>query len=376
MSISDAEGIYENYPIFRFIKRITFFTRRAIVYKSLLWTILFCLGILLGSLLDGTLILSGENWGLLQHPTIWAFFFIQAIVPFSINFSLKRLFLFLKKNDLIDSDLDLAKYIDVLKTYTTRSTNLSRMCYYLLFCVGVICFAWNSYQNQAPYKFVGFDFWDSINHPFGYWTTRLYKIYLWLFFLPALVHIQFSILMTVNKLLKEVKAGNRLRLKPYHQDGYGGVGRIIKIVINPVIPVLIISCCGVIGVFIIHRNFGITLGIGLLILSSLFIFIYLVPAVKLRKIIIAEKKRQLTEISNTQNSIFYSLIKNKPDLMHSNIDVLNALEPVTKQIKSISNWPYLNSVIKVISIVNTPIILSGIKQLVPFAYAMLGNIRH
>lgn len=47
--------------------------------------------ILVGSAIDGSLLLPGRNIGLLQHPGIWAFLGLQIALPLSIRHSLKRL---------------------------------------------------------------------------------------------------------------------------------------------------------------------------------------------------------------------------------------------------------------------------------------------
>src|SRR6266853_828872 len=47
---------------------------------------------LIGSILDGTLILQGRNIGLLQHPVIWAFIVLQVALPLALRHSLNKVF--------------------------------------------------------------------------------------------------------------------------------------------------------------------------------------------------------------------------------------------------------------------------------------------
>jgi hypothetical protein len=261
----------------------------------------------------------------------------------------------------------MSEYITVFKKGTLRQTNLSKFSYSFLTLVGLVCFTWNSFQNQSPIKFLGFDFWDSSNHQFGYWLTRGYKLYLWVFFLPAIIHIHISILSVLYKLLKDAEKSNFFVLRPYNQDEHAGVGVIIKIAINPSLPILILGSLSVLGAFFIHGQIGVTPVIGLCILSLLFLLVYLIPAIQLRKIIKSEKKNQLSEIAEKQNSIYFTLIsKEKSKVEPEDLEKLNSLTIIYEQVKSISTWPYWKSMLKVIGFINIPLLISLGKTLWPF----------
>src|SRR5205085_7209961 len=47
--------------------------------------------VLVGSIIDGSLVLEGRNVGLLEHPTIWAFFSLQIALPISLRRSTRKL---------------------------------------------------------------------------------------------------------------------------------------------------------------------------------------------------------------------------------------------------------------------------------------------
>src|ERR1700746_2920178 len=49
------------------------------------------LALIIASGIDHSLILSGDNIGLLQHPTIWTFIGLQVALPLSVRSSLKNL---------------------------------------------------------------------------------------------------------------------------------------------------------------------------------------------------------------------------------------------------------------------------------------------
>lgn len=370
-----TDKIFICYPVFKGINQIIFFSKKNIAYKSLFITFFLLSLIVLSSFLDHSLILPGRDIGLIEHPVIWSFIIIQAVIPFSVNSAVTELSNFFSEKEIINSEVDLSYYVSLLHKQVSRNTNLSRVLYFLLVITGFICFVWNSYQNQLPFKFLGCDFWDSIIHTWGYWITRVYKLFLWGVFFPSVIHIQLSILIVLNKLLKNAIAENFFKLNPYHQDDHGGFGKLIKIIINPFIPILVIASVAVLCVLLKHGRLDITSIIGLCILSFLFIVIYFVPALALRRVIKFEKKRQLGEITHTQNGIFYSLLKNNISTnIHEKIETLNGLDPISKQIKDISNWPYLSMIVKIIGIVNTPVLIDMGKKVLPILNSIFGKI--
>ncbi len=363
--IDEANKIYEAYPVFKFNKAIRLFNNHP-ERQALVVTAIFFLLIILASFIDHTFHLPGTDIGLFEHPAIWTFLILQAIIPLVFKKAVSNFFGFLDGAEIVKEGTDLSKYRTVYTKHVYRKTNAGRVIFVLLITIGLGCFVWNSFQNQDPYRLVGFDFWDSINHVFGYWITRVYKFYLWVLFFPSIVHMHISLLLTLNKLLKDAIEENFFSLKPFHQDEYGGVGKIIKTAIDPCIPVLLLASLSVLSALLIHRQLSVTPIVGICVLSALFVVVYLIPAVTLRKIIQSEKKRQLTEVTQTQNAFFYKLSDtNESGSLFRNLETINGLAPIYKQIKSISSWPYLNSVIKVVGIINLPILMNIAKTLWP-----------
>lgn len=361
----EANKIYDAYPVFKFNKTVRVFRNHS-ERQSVVVTAVFALLVALASWIDHTFLLPGTGIGLFEHPAIWTFLILQAVIPFVFKKTVNNLFGFLEGAEIVKEGTDLSKYRTAFTKHVYRKTNAARVIYVLLITIGLACFVWNSFQNQDPYRIVGFDFWDSINHVFGYWVTRVYKFYLWVLFFPSIGHMQISLLLTLNKLLKDAIKEHFFSLKPFHQDECGGVGKIIKIAVDPCIPVLLIAALSVLSVLLIHRQLSVTPIVGICLLSALFVVVYLIPAVTLRKIIQSEKKRQLTEVTQTQNAFFYKLSDtNESGSLSRNLETINGLAPIYKQIKSISSWPYLNSVIKVVGIVNLPILMNIAKTLWP-----------
>ncbi len=366
MAVEQTNTVFYSYPGFRLGRRLAFIFSKSVSSQSSFMAIFFIILFVTSSLIEQTLIMKGKDTGLLEHPTTLVFLMIQIVAPLFLKRAIAKLFSFFKKNDIIDANKEMSGYSVLFKKHTSRQTNFSKFCYTFLTLIGLICFAWNSFQNQDPLKFLGFDFWDSLNHPFGYWVTRIYKLYLWIFFLPAIIHIHISILFVLHKLLKDAEKEKFFVLRPYNQDEHAGVGVIIKIAINPPVPILILGSLSVLGAFIIHGQTGITPLIGLSLMSSLLVLIYLIPAIQLRRIIKSEKKRQLTEITEKQNALYFELVKDvKAKNESDSLETLNSLTTVFDQVKSISAWPYWKLMVKIVGIINIPIIISIGKELWP-----------
>ena len=173
MAADQANTVFYHYPVFRLGRKLAFFFRKSVTTQSCFMALLSILLFLSCSGIDHTWLMNGKNTGLLEHPTIWAFFIIQIISPVFLKKAIERLFTFLKENDIIDSKKELSGYLTLFNRQTSRQMNFSRFSFVFLSFIGLICFAWNSFQNQAPLKFQGFDFWDSFNHPFVYWLSRI-----------------------------------------------------------------------------------------------------------------------------------------------------------------------------------------------------------
>ncbi len=366
MKILENTDFFYNYSIFQFGKKVSFLFKKSVFGQSCFIASLFILLLVIGSLLDHTLLMEGINVGLLEHSTFWGFIVMQIIAPWFLQKSINKLLGFLKGNDVIDASKDLTTYISLLNKHTLKQTNISRLSFAIISLIGLACFAWNSFQNQEPLRFLGFDFWDSSNHFFGYWLTRVYKLYMWVFFLPAIIHIHLSSLFVLYKLLHEARREKFFKLMPYSQDEHAGAGEIIKIAINPPIPIMLVGFASVVSAFFIHGHISITPIIGLSLMSLLLIIIYLIPAIQLRNIIKSEKKNQLDDIARKQNALYFELVKyEKSILKPDDLETLNTLSSVFNQVKLISVWPYWKSILKVVGIINIPLIISLLKNVWP-----------
>jgi hypothetical protein len=250
-----------------------------------------------------------------------------------------------------------------LSIFTKRESNTSVVLFNIMIILGLIAFIWNTLQNQLPYKFLGFDFWDSFNYQWGYWVTRIYKFYLWVLLLPSLAHIQVGIMLTIRKLIIKANMQNEVILEPYHKDSNGGAKAFIDTIIHSIAPILFFVGMHNIIVINIHKQIDYTTVLGLLFASLIFLSFYLIPAFYLKEIIVSEKDKFLNEISHLQNSLLEIAFKNNSNIK-VNIDAITSLTKISKKIKSIPNWPQFTYISKLLSLAISPTILNIIIKLI------------
>ena len=374
---SEVNEILGYYPVFRYVRWLKKVGIKSTVNQNFFISSLMALFLLLAAIVDGTLFLKKENIGFFEHPAIWAFLILQAFIPFSLFKSIEK---FLEtpicgqlnfKKKFIDAEFP--KYVELIKKYASRSNNISRFIFILFVTVGFIGFTWNSYQNQFPIKFLGFDFWDSINHTWGYWITRLYKFYLWVVLFPTLAHLQIFVLFTIRNFLINASMSENFFILAYHPDGCGGVRVFIDTSIRPIIPIMAIISILTLNVVLIHQKFDPTTLLGLLTTIIIFIAVYLIPASALRKTMIMEKKKKISKIIKFQDSLLADIFSKKKAIsIKKNVEDINGLINISKHIKSLPNWPHFRFIIKFLSFIISPTFISIlIKHTLPYLIQLI-----
>jgi hypothetical protein len=315
--------------------------------------------ILLAGFLDGTFILPGSGIGLLEHPVIWCFIGIQMLSPFMINKAIKG---FEDANSKLTlnssvSPSNIESYYAQFVNGTALKSNANRLIWMLLTLLGLIAFAWNSFQNQQPLRFLGFDFWDSIYHPYGYWITRVYKFYLWVLLFPALVHVEFVLFRQGVSMIKEAYKSGSLKLEPFHSDKAGGFKITLDYFIKPINPILILVGIATLIVVLIHKKPDFTVISGLLCISTVFSIAYLIPSWQISIVIKAEKKRLQDEINAKQNSVLDHLligVISANEETDNQISRIVSWDKVIDKIDKLPAWPYFKFVAVQLSLVNLP----------------------
>jgi len=237
----------------------------------------------------------------------------------------------------------------------------SRFVATLVYCTGLTAFVWNTYQNQLPGVIVPYDFWDSKTYVFGFWITRVYKFYLFVWLLPyvALVHI--GVLVVALRLIRRARVAGRLQLVLFHPDGVGGLGFIPGLVTTPIIVTLLMGTAPTAAAFLVHRAADVTPLIGLTILVLSTAVAYIIPILFLRTDIVLAKRHMIQRLRFLQQA-YYTRITESRDLdfeaLSNGNQALDYFNKVDAAMRALSNYPHLKRVLGYMAIALTPSVIS------------------
>src|ERR1051326_379592 len=318
---------------------------------------------LIASGIDHSLILPGRNVGLLEHPTIWTFIGLQIALPLSVRSSLKKLLHCRARIRAIAQSKGgfLTEIVKPLQRFVHLQDNDSKAFGTLFYCVGLTAFVWNTYQNQLPGIIVPYDFWDSKNYFWGFWVTRVYKLYLFAWFLPYIALIHTGILVVVLRFLRRARITGKVKLLPFHADGVGGLGFVPPLVTNPIIVTLLISSTSVFAAFEVHRALDVTPLLGLTVLVGSAAVAYIVPICFLRSDIIALKRDLAEKLTSLQQACYSSIIEGPNldfDTLRKGNEALDYFGKVIARVEVIPNYPHLKRLLKFTGLAVIPSIIS------------------
>jgi hypothetical protein len=319
--------------------------------------------ILLASAADRSLLLSGRDVGLLQHPAIWSFFLLQAALPILIRRSLRRILV--ARHVLREVTGMTRNYSEAvvkpLLTFIRLDSAESKLVAAVFYLVGFATFVWNTYQNQQPGIIVPYDFWDSINYPWGFWVTRAYKLYLFVWLLPYIALVHTGVLVVVLSLVRRARTASKLRLTPYHRDRLGGLGFIPGLVTTPVVVTLLISSIPVAGAFQVHRAMDVTPLIGLCLILISASIAYAIPMIFLRTDIVSVKRDMIRKMRSQQQDYWARALKNGAanfEALKQSNEALDYFDKLCAKVDAIPNYPHLDRLLRYMGLALTPSVVS------------------
>jgi len=319
--------------------------------------------VLIASAVDGSLRLQGRNVGLLQHPAIWSFIGLQVALPLAIRSSLKKL---LGARGRLRNSLEIRgpfsnQVVKPLLQFLRLEDWDSRLLASVLYCAGIAAFAWNTYQNQMPGIVVRYDFWDSKTFVCGFWVTRIYKLYLFAWFLPYIALVHVAILVVTLRLIRRARIQGKLKLVPFHEDGVGGLGFLPGLITTPIIVTILIGSVSTAAAFEVHRAADVTPMIGLAIIVGGALLAYGLPILVLRADIVAVKHEMIGRIRTLQQEYYTRIIELRhldPETLRNGKEAQDYFENICAVVRSISQYPHLKRLIGYVGLAMTPSIIS------------------
>jgi hypothetical protein len=337
---------------------------------------------LIGSAIDGSLVLPGRNIGLLEHPGIWVFLILQVALPISLKYSLKKLIRSGSRlRELAKTSDRFSQLVVVpLEKFLQLEDRESRLAATLIYGAGLVAFVWNTYQNSQPGVIVPYDFWDSKNFFFGFWLTRVYKLYLFVWLLPYIGLVHVAVLVVVLRIIRQARVSGRLKLIPFHHDGVTGLGFVPGLVTTPIIVTVLVSSFSTAAAFEVHRAADVTPIMGLVVIILATAIGYIIPIIVLRSDILVLKRDAIAKLRRLQQAYYSNIVDSSNidfEKVRNGNEALDYFEKVCARIHAISNYPHLKRLIGYMTLALTPsiatLIIKSLLDVVPMIRPFLGH---
>ncbi len=215
--------------------------------------------VLVGSVIDNTVWMSGGAKGLAQH---WGFWVIFTTTPLIIILTGHILDNFKEivggPENYIDmkSDPASASRIRQLILAETESVLLrgrSRFLLYFGILVGLFYAIINDIKTYNPGLTYGHDVFDSAAHSWGYATTKLYLLPIFIVVYPFSIFIAAHVTWSVTRVLRLACENKVLRVRLFHHDNCGGTSRFGYLNLL-VMTLCILFFAILIGMIITHKR--------------------------------------------------------------------------------------------------------------------------
>lgn len=309
------------------------FLNKKNMWKSIFIVLSFLTLFVIIGLIEKNLILPNDGLGLLQHRNIWLFLSINILVSFLFYLIFKYL-----QNNLSQENWDNLKNEIEKISESVVAKILGR----LLTIIGLCCFAGNSLQNANIINQLSFDYWDSIHYPISYIISRVYKFYLFVFFIPTILIYVAILIKSVSNILEIPKE----KMDEYPIENYEQLNILCSFGLNILLLISVSFMILAGNVYTIHNRWDITTITSMaisLISSIIFLCMYLLLVRNYRVSIKEYKEKNITKIDCELTKINKYIIdtQTKPN---KKLDVFikkgKYLCKIKKKINNISCFPY------------------------------------
>jgi hypothetical protein len=328
------------------------------------------IALFLSSYFDDSLILGDAGYGFLEHPGIFGWFLIQLALPISIHRVLKKAFRSRQHYSQLlkpGKSLGIQKHLQApLLQYVGLQTSGSRQLYSTLFTIGFATFAWNTYQNLWPGRLAPLDFWDSINFPWGYFATRIFKFYIDALLLPSIIHIFAGIVWFHASFLRGLVQSRAIGISPFSADRCGGMAFLADLVLSPTITALIVSGLAFFGVMYTHRAVDVSTATGILVELAVLVIFYVIPTALIRDAVRGLKDLEVSEITELQKAYYAEIREGRlhGEALREAHEYTQYLDEIIQKIDRVPKWPHLAKVFGTFGLAVTPaLVISSLNLL-------------
>lgn len=310
----------------------------------LLFTILF----VTISVLENNLFLQNNGLGLFEHINVWIFLLANLLVPFVLNRNCKIL------QNNVDDDI-FTKLKDIFAQNAEHQS--IKILSNFIVAIGFCFFVGNSLQNAHIINPLPFNYWDSSDYVISYIISRIYKLYLFAYFMPVTFVYTLLSIKSASELLRITDK----EMEDYPLKNYMQLNALCNFGLNTlltiIIPVLLFSG----GIYLIHDRFDITTistiiiatlsTFGLLILYIFLINKYYISVLKYKKIHIVQIDVELAKVH--KNILDIKISERKNNMLDLYLKKEEYLWKCKERIEKISKFPL---VVKAIITIISPLI--------------------
>lgn len=313
-------------------------------FMVLFFTILF----VTTGLLENNLFLPNSGLGLFEHINVWIFLLANLLVPFILNRNWKIL-----KNN-VDEDI-FTKLRNIFSQIAEH--RLIKILLNFIVVIGFCFFAGNSLQNAHFINPLPFNYWDSSDYMISYIISRVYKLYLFAYFMPVTFVYTILSIKSASELLRITDE----EMESYPIKNYMKLNALCHFGLNTlltiIIPVFLFSG----GIYFIHNRFDITTisTIIIAILSTLgLLILYIILINKYYISVIKYKKKHIAQIDVELAKVHKNILDIKiPEKNNSKLDLYLKKEEYLwkckERIEKISKFPL---VVKAIITIISPLV--------------------
>lgn len=204
--------------------------------------IIFPLLIGVGCWLDGTWRMSSADKGFTQYYGFWAIFVTTPIVLILTSFLVDNFIASIQKPETYCANLtgEIRRRIDRLVTRHVQSLSLqSRSVWIFVFIAVVLIFWWvfnvTHTISPVPKQIFNHDVFDSSAHPFGFYLTRSYVLFMFLCVYCPAIFVALHVTASMVSILKLLCDDDILLINFFHPGNCGGTspfGRINLLILG------------------------------------------------------------------------------------------------------------------------------------------------
>jgi hypothetical protein len=295
-------------------KTVNFLPSRSLRRAYLVGGLLFPILIAIGCRLDGTWTMSGSGKGFAQYYGFWAIFVTTPITLLLTSYLFDTFNDAIRKPEKYCVDLtdEARARIERLVQRHTQSLSLRSRSAWILVFMMIVLFLWWLFNVintlSPPLSTFHHDVFDSAGHPFGFYATKTYLFFLYVFVYAPAVFLAMHVTASMISILKFLCRDEVLRINFFHPDNCGGTSLFGKI--NLIILSIYLNFFAVIyAQYVTHRQTYLVITVSLIACSLLAAAQSVAGVYYIHKAVAQKKRESIQAVTERLNQQFASSLQ-------------------------------------------------------------------